>query len=75
MLASDVDMFGAPCDRARLAEFFAAYPEIAWEVTSKYVPRSNGSRAVTFAYTRTWTGGPGGERLAIQAEEAITFNR
>lgn len=72
MLAPDVDMFGGPCDRAGLADFFASYPEIRWRVTSEYATGADG-RTVSFAYTRSWQGADG-TRLEVDAAEAITFD-
>ena len=43
-----------------------------WDVApAGYAAR--GARECVFAYRRTWDG-PGGERLAVDAEEAITFD-
>jgi len=72
MLASDVDMFGGPCDLAGLLDFFASFPEVHWEVTSEYTPVLGDADTVGFAYTRTWRG-PDGQRLAADAAEEITF--
>ena len=72
-LATDVDMFGGPCDLSGLQEFFASYPSIHWEVTSDYRPLEGDNATVVFAYTRTWAAELG-QRLAVDAEEAIVFN-
>ena len=68
-------MFGGPCDLAGLQDFYAAYPEIQWELASRYrvLDEAADPRTVTFSYTRTWRG-PAGERLAVDAEESISFN-
>ena len=63
-LATDVDMFGGPCDLSGLQEFFASYPSIHWEVTSDYRPLEGGNATVVFAYTRTWAAELG-QRLAV----------
>ena len=72
MLADDVDMFGGPCDIVGLTEFFAASPGIHWEVSAKGYSLTE-AQTVLFAYTRTWYG-PDGSRLAVDAEETISFN-
>ena len=73
MLAVDVDMFGGPCDRSGLDDFFAMYPQVHWQVTSAYAVREDDPNTVVFEYTRTWMG-PDGARLAVDAAEAITFD-
>ena len=73
MLAPKCDMFGGACDLAGLEAFYATYPEVHWAVTSEYAPIEDDAHTVEFAYTRTWRAASG-ERLAVDAAEAITFD-
>merc|ERR1711907_435 len=75
MLAPNVDMFGGPCDHAGLVDFFALYPEVHWEVTSKYEPYESDPSTVAFTYTRTWRDSQNGTCRAVDAAEQISFNQ
>lgn len=67
-LHPNVDMFGGPCDKQGLFDFFAGYPGIHWEVYNPdwnrnasrptlyrvNDPAAPGERTVTFSYRRSW---------------------
>ena len=74
MLSPNVDMFGGPCDRAGLSDFFSLYPEIHWEVRTAYEYSEVDGNTVGFAYTRTWRDRQTDSCLAVNAAEQISFN-